>query len=95
MAENPETKLTNKILKALNVIDNCRAEKMHATVYGKPKIDVFGAKDGKMFYFEVKTPGNEPTARQHATMKTWADEAGILTFWTTSAEHAVRMVENL
>lgn len=95
MAENPESRLTNKLLKALNAIEGCYAEKMHATVYGKPKLDVFGAKNGAMFYIEIKVPGKEPTARQYATMKKWEDEAGILTFWTTSVEYAVERVKEL
>lgn len=94
MAENPETKLTNKILTALNNINGCRAEKLHGGPMGKPKLDVIGAVNGKMFYIEVKTPGNKPTKRQYSTMRKW-EEAGVLATWVDNIEDAKNNVLSL
>lgn len=95
MATNPETLLTKKIINALNSIPDCYAEKLHASQFGLPKLDVFGAYRGKMFYLEIKTPGNKPTVRQEATIKKWRTKAGVHTGWTDSVDGSVKFVEEL
>ena len=95
MAETPETKLTKRILDRLNKIEGCRAEKLHGGPYGKQKLDVMGAKDGKMFLLEIKVPGNTPTKRQHSTIRKWRDEASVLSTWVDTVDDAVEMVEQL
>jgi len=95
MAETPETKLTRKILDKLNKIEGCRAEKLHGGPYGKQKLDVFGAKNGKMFYLEIKVPGNGPTPKQVSTIRKWKTEAGVLATWIDTVEDAERMVNQL
>ena len=95
MAETPETKLTKKILDRLNKIEGCRAEKLHGNPYGKQKLDLFGAKNGKMFYLEVKVPGNKPTKRQDSTIRKWKDESGALVTWVDKEDEAVKLVQQL
>ena len=95
MAENPETKLTKKIVQALNDIEGCRAEKLHAGPMGMPKLDVIGAVDGKMLYLEVKTPGNRPTKRQESTMKKWSEEAKVTATWADNVQDAVKIAQSM
>lgn len=95
MADNPETRLTRKILNALNSIPDCYAEKIHASQFGLPKLDVFGAIKGKMFYLEIKVPGNKPTPRQLATMQKWKTKALVHTGWADSVDLSVKFVMEL
>ena len=95
MAETPETKLTKKILNRLNDIEGCRAEKLHGGPYGKQKLDVFGAKDGKMFYLEIKVPGKKPTPKQDSTIRKWKTEAGVLATWIDRVEDAEQIINQL
>lgn len=94
MAEQPETKIQQITVKALNQIEGCRAEKIHGSMYGFQKLDIFGAVDSMMFYLEAKQPGNKPTPRQNSTMKKWS-ETGILVTWFDDPNEAVRMVSEL
>lgn len=94
MSRTPESVLTKKILERLNEIEGCRAEKLHGGPYGSQKLDLFGAKDGKMFYLEVKVPGNKPTKRQESTIRKW-QEVGVLCAWVDSVDQAVELVKNL
>lgn len=95
MATTPEAVLTKKIVTTLNSIPNCYAEKLHASQFGLPKLDVFGAFEGKMFYLEIKVPGKKPTARQEATMRKWKTKAGAHTGWCDCVEQAVAFVKQL
>lgn len=94
MAQGPETKLVNKILKTLNNMPNVRAEKLHGSAYGSQKLDLFGAKDGKLFYLEVKVPGNKPTKRQESTIRKW-QEVGVLCTWVDSVDQTLELVKAL
>lgn len=93
MAKTPEAKLTDKMIEKLNSIDGCYVEKLHASVYGKPKLDVFGAIDGKMLYIEVKTPGNAPTKRQQSTMRLWNKKANVATTWVDNVDQAIEFAK--
>lgn len=95
MADTPETKLTKRILDRLNKIEGCRAEKLHGGPFGSQKLDLFGAKDGKMFYLEIKVPGNKPTKRQDSTIRKWQNESGALATWVNTVEDAEQMVKQL
>lgn len=92
MAEQPETRLQRKAVEAINKIEGAYAEKVHGSMFGKAKLDIFGAYQGKMFYLEAKVPGKKPTPRQYATMKLWKDRARIKTGWFTTPEQAVEIV---
>lgn len=95
MATTPEAALTKKIIEALNSIPDCYAEKLHASQFGMPKLDVFGAYRGLMFYLEIKVPGKKPTPRQQATMRKWREKAGVHTGWVDSVAGALKFVEEL
>ena len=95
MATTPEASLTKKIVSSLNDIPSCYAEKLHASQFGLPKLDVFGAYRGRMFYLEIKVPGKKPTPRQEATMKKWKTKAGVHTGWCDCIEDAVAFVKEL
>lgn len=95
MSNTPEARLTNKILVTLNAMEGCRIEKIHASQFGMPKLDCFGAYKGLMIYLEIKTPGNKPTPRQKSTIRKWYEEAGAHTGWTDSVEGAVKFVKEL
>ncbi len=95
MATTPEAALTKKILDAMNAIPGCYAEKIHASQFGMPKLDVFGAYRGRMIYLEIKVPGKKPTARQLATIRKWQDKAGVHTGWTDSVAGALKFVEDM
>ena len=95
MAEQPEARLQRKIVEALNLLPNCYVEKIHGSQFGKQKLDLMGAKEGKMFLLEVKTPGNTPTKKQLATMRLWQEKAGVYTEWVDSVEKAVSLISGL
>ena len=95
MATTPEAALTKKIIDAMNAIPGCYAEKLHASQFGMPKLDVLGAYKGKMPYREIKVPGKKPTARQLATMRKWREKAGVHTGWTDSVAGALRFVDEV
>jgi len=95
VATTPEAALTKKIIDALNAIPGCYAEKIHASQFGMPKLDVFGAYRGKMIYLEIKVPGKKPTPRQQATIRKWREKAGVHTGWTNSVAGALKFVEEL
>lgn len=90
----PESRLVNKILEKLNDLPNCKAEKNHGTQFGKPKLDISGALNGKAFHVEVKMPGNKPTARQARVIKDW-QAVGVPAGWATSVEEAMHIIKDL
>jgi len=95
MSNTPEARLTNKMLARMNAVEGCRAEKIHASQFGMPKLDVFGAYKGKMFYLEIKIPGNKPTPRQVGTIKRWKEEAGVHTGWVDTVDGAMEFLNEL
>lgn len=95
MGKTPEAKLTDKMIEKLNNIEGCYVEKLHASVYGKPKLDVFGAIDGKMLYIEVKTPGNMPTKRQQSTIRLWNKKANVATTWVDNVDDAINFAQSV
>jgi hypothetical protein len=80
----PEARLVKKLVDKLNELPNCYAEKNHGSPFGKPKLDITGALNGRMFQIEVKTPGNKPTQRQLSVIRKWQSvgvPAGCATCW--------------
>lgn len=94
MSAQPEGRLVTKILKNLNALPNCLAEKNHGTPYGHCKLDISGAVNGRAFHIEVKTPGNKPTKRQDATIRKWR-AIGCAAGWATSPEEALEIIKPL
>lgn len=54
---SPETIITRKILKHLNVLPGCRAIKLNRTHFGmRGTPDILCFRDGQTVFFEAKTP---------------------------------------
>ena len=70
MPDKPlESSITKSILKYLRGLDRCFAWKEHGGMYGAAGIpDVICCYQGQFLAFEVKRPGNKPTAIQKATI---------------------------
>lgn len=90
----PEARIVNKILEKLNSLPMCKAEKNHGTQFGKPKLDISGAINGRAFHIEVKVPGNKPTARQARVIKDW-QAVGVTAGWATSVDEAMNIISKL
>lgn len=91
MAEQPETKLHKKIVKALNELPGCRFQKVHGGPFGSPTVDLTGAVHGRRAEIEIKMPGKKPTPRQYNTLRSW-EKVGCITGWATSVEEALDIV---
>jgi len=94
MAQGPEAKIVNKIIKKVNELPMCKVEKNHGSQWGKPKLDLTGSVNGLMFQLEVKAPGKKPTPRQWGVIKEW-QAVGVHAGWTDSVEDGLRFVEIL
>lgn len=65
-----ESNITKSILKYLRSLDKCFAWKVHGGMYGTAGIpDVICCYQGQFLAFEVKVPGNKPTAIQQAMIE--------------------------
>ncbi len=81
-----ESDLVNKIMKYLNGLQNCKANKRHGGMFGKAgEPDIYGCINGEHFEIEVKVETNLPTEIQHQRMLEWCD-TGALVFWTNSLD---------
>jgi Holliday junction resolvase len=90
-----ETTITNKILKYLNGLPGCKAEKRHGSQYseaGAP--DISACYKGQSIQIEVKRPGEQPTPIQHKRLRQWA-EAGAFTGWVTSVEEVKHLMSGI
>ena len=79
-----ERAIVKSILAYLNGLPGCLARKRWGGglgVAGDP--DITGCIDGRHFEFEVKRPGERPTALQARRLREWA-EAGALAATVTS-----------
>ena len=88
---NNEAALSTAIIDKLNKQNGVKCQKIKGTAYGKPTLDILGAKHGRLFWLEVKQPGKAPTKRQYNTMQEWIDQGCIAT-WTTSIEGAMKLL---
>jgi len=74
-----EKVIVNSILKYLNSLPQCRAEKTWGGGYGNAgKPDITGCLRGRRFELEVKKTGGKPTKLQEVTLHKWL-EAGAIT----------------
>lgn len=74
-----EKSIVNSILKYLNSLPRCRAEKTWGGGYGNAgKPDITGCLNGRRFELEVKVPGGKLTPLQKVTLGQWK-EAGAIT----------------
>jgi len=76
-----ETTITNSILKYLNSIESCVAEKVMGNAMQKDRPDINGCYRGLSFRIEVKSPdhGNQPSKGQLLDIKKWV-KAGCVAF---------------
>jgi len=74
-----EKSIVNSILKYLNSLPQCRAEKTWGGGYGNAgKPDITGCLNGRRFELEVKMPGKKPTKLQEVVLEQWR-KAGAIT----------------
>lgn len=82
-----ESTITNNIIKYLNSIKGCRAEKLMGNAFQKDKPDINGCWRGRMFKIEVKSSdhGNKPTKGQLMELRKWR-KVGAVCFVAYSVE---------
>ena len=87
-----EKTIVANILKYLNSIPGCHAEKVHGGEYGVAgKPDITGCIDGQRMEIEVKRPGGALTPRQAAGLQLWW-KAGALCAAVSSLAHVQRIM---
>lgn len=76
-----ESSIVDRILKYLNGLPGCVAEKVHGNALQSGRPDVNGCYNGRSFRIEVKTPdhGNKPSKLQEQNLKKWK-RCGALCF---------------
>lgn len=90
-----EKSIVNSILKYLNSLPQCRAEKTWGGGYGNAgKPDITGCLNGRRFELEVKVPGGKLTPLQKVTLEQWK-EAGAITAVVHSAEEAKEILKEV
>lgn len=90
-----ETTITRRAIKEINKIPGCYCEKIHGSRFSNPTLDIIGAKEGVMFWIEMKQPGKEPSPRQWATMRKWKEKGGAKVAWADSWENALNFVKKI
>jgi len=88
-----ERSIVQACLKYLNNLPHCKAVKRIPTTWnqtGEP--DIFGCINGVHFEFEIKRPGEKPTALQLRRLEEWK-AAGALTGWFTSMKKLQEFIE--
>ena len=87
-----EASLVKNILKRLNGIPGCRAQKTHGGKYGtKGKPDITGCFYGIRFEMEVKRPGEKPDPLQQHEMDQWSN-VGAFVKTVHSVEEALNLI---
>lgn len=82
-----EASVVKTILKRLNAIPGCKAEKVHGGPYGRRgKPDITGCVLGRRFDLEVKVGVNKPTPTQMKEIEEWRSAGGIAGWVTSWAE---------
>lgn len=74
-----ENSIVDQILKYLNSLENCVAEKTQGTALSSGKADINGCLNGKALRIEVKTldHGNIPSKKQYVNLMRWAAAGAI------------------
>jgi len=88
-----ETDMTEAIVDKFNDLDYpiVKCQKIRGTAFGKPTLDIFGVRNSRFFWLEVKQPGETPTKRQVSTMKAWIKK-GAIASWTDHMEGAISFI---
>jgi len=90
-----ESSLTTRIIKYLNSLPGCKAEKRHGSQYseaGAP--DINACYRGRSVQIEVKRPGEKPTRIQLKRLREW-QETGAVVGWVTDLEGVKKIIEEL
>jgi hypothetical protein len=86
-----EKSIVNSILKYLNSLPQCRAEKTWGGGYGNAgKPDITGCLSGRRFELEVKVPGGKLTPLQKVTLEQWKEAGAIV-----AVVHSVEEVKEI
>lgn len=73
-----EKSIVTAILKYLNSLPMCHAEKTHGGAFGaKGKADITGCLNGRRLELEVKRPGEKPTKLQSVVLAKWSAVGAI------------------
>lgn len=74
-----ESGITSSVIKYLNSLPNCVAEKVAGTSSCSGKPDINGCLDGQSFRIEMKTSdhGNTASLKQKLNLKKWAKAGAI------------------
>ena len=82
-----EASVVKTILRRLNALPGCKAEKVHGGIYGRRgKPDITGCVLGRRFDLEVKVGVNKPTPTQLKEIEEWRSAGGIAGWVTSWAE---------
>ena len=82
------------LIKKLNRMPGVYAIKLHGSAYGKAGTpDVLCVVNGQAYLFEVKQPGEAPTAIQAVEMARWT-AAGAVVSVIYSADDVLRLVSS-
>lgn len=86
-----EASVVKTILRRLNSLPGCKAEKVHGGQFGKRgKPDITGCVLGRRFDIEVKVGKNKPTPSQESEIEGWKS-AGSISGWVTSWAEVVAL----
>lgn len=89
-----ERSIVKSILAYLNGMPGCLARKRWGGgmgVAGEP--DITGCLHGHHFEFEVKRPGEQPTALQYHRLREWTDAGALTAVVTSVAEVRILLQE--
>lgn len=90
-----EKTITNNILKYLNGLSGCIAEKVSGNVGQVGRADINGCINGQTFRIEVKMDdnGNKPTQKQLLNLAQWG-KAGAIAFVAYSLEDVKMVIQS-
>lgn len=74
-----EKSITNSVLKYLNSIEGCVAEKVAGTSSSSGKADINGCIRGRSFRIEMKSPehGNKASTKQEVNLLRWKKAGSV------------------
>jgi len=90
-----ETSITASIMKYLNGLPECVAEKVMGNAYQFGRPDINACYQGKTYRIEVKTAdnGNKPSKSQELNLKKWA-KAGAICIAVWSLDDVKNIIEH-
>lgn len=89
-----EKNIVNSVMKYLNSLPECKAEKRHGSGYGKRgEPDISACYKGQRIEIEVKQPGKKPTKLQEKRLREWG-KAGAVAVWADKVENVIKLIEH-